>query len=431
MQKEGVFILENDISLIESFNGIDVYLIKTDKFKTNTINIFFHDVLNKDRATKNALIPAVLRRGCKRLPTAQDIALYLEELYGAIFDCGVAKKGERHIMHFYMEFLADKYTYTSTSLFEKTFEVLFEIITQPNLQDGLFKVDYLEQEKENLKKLIESRINDKVQYAVDRCFEEMCRDEPFSIYEYGLISDLNKINNKELYEHYKVCIETLPMQVFITGDISDNNLKSAMDKLKSIKRGNIKKVEIKEIKKAVGKVRNITEKMDVNQGKISLAFRTNIFPDDKEYYPLVLYSSILGGGIHSKLFQNVREKESLAYYIFSRLEKFKGLLLVSSGIEIENKDKTLEVILKQIEEIKKGNISDYEYEATIKTMETGIKSLQDSQIQLVDFYLSQTVAQTKDSFDTLVEKLRKISKEDIVNVANNIQLDTIYFLTGR
>ncbi|HHW32313.1 MAG TPA: insulinase family protein [Clostridiaceae bacterium] len=423
--------LENNISLIESFCGIDVYLIKTNKFKTNTVNIFFHDVLDEERATKNALIPAVLRRGCQKLPTYQDIALYLEELYGTVFDCGVAKKGERQLMHFYMEFLADIYADSDDSLFQKAFEVIFEIITQPVLENGMFKEDYLKQEKENLRKLIESRINDKVQYAVDRCYEEMCKGEPFSVYEYGSVAQLEEIGNKDLYDYYKTCIETLPMQVFLTGNISDDNIRFALKKLKSIKRRNLKELSLLNIKSEIQKVREVTEKMDVNQGKLSLGFRTNIFPGDKEYYPLALYTSILGGGIHSKLFQNVREKQSLAYYIFSRQEIFKGLLLVSCGIEIENKEKAVKIIIEQVEEIKRGNISDYEYESALKTMETGVRSLQDSQIQMVDFFVSQIAANTKDNFETLIEKLRKVTKQDIIKVAEKVQLDTIYFLTSK
>ena len=126
---------------------------------------------------------------------------------------------------------------------------------------------------------------------------------------------------------------------------------------------------------------------------------------------MMVYNGILGGGIHSKLFQNVREKASLAYYAFSRLEKFKGLMVISSGIEMKNKDKALEIILQQLEEIKKGNISDYEFESTMKTIETGIKSLKDSQMQIVDFYLSQAVAGTKDSFDDIIDKGEKGDKK--------------------
>jgi predicted Zn-dependent peptidase len=376
-------------------------------------------------------VPAVLRRGCESFPTFQEIALYLEELYGASFDCGIVKKGERQILHFYMEHAADRYTGQDENLFEKAFDLLIEIITRPVLAQGAFKSEYVQQEKENLRKLIESRVNDKMQYAVDKCLEEMCREEPFGVYEYGAVEDLDRIQPGDLYEHYVRLLETLPVSVFITGSVEKRNIDRVIDRLYQLKRGNVKKVDISSVEKEVREVRNVTDSMNVNQGKLSLGFRTNTSSNDRDYFSLVVYNGILGGGVHSKLFQNVREKAGLAYYAASRLEKFKGLMVVYSGIEIVNKDKALEIILKQVEEIKAGNISDYEFESTRKTIESGIKSLKDSQLYMVDFYLSQIVVNMNDTLDTVIEKVKNVTRQDVVNIAAKIKLDTVYFLTGK
>ncbi len=423
-------LLNEQVEKVISFNGINVYKINQNRFKTNTINIFFHDSLTKENASLNALMPAVLRRGCERFPTLRDIALYLEELYGAVFDCGVAKKGERQIIQFYAEYISDKYTLEDEGLLDKVFSLLLEIITQPVLVNGVFKEDYVTSEKENLKRLIESRVNDKVQYAVERCFEEMCSEEPFGIYDYGSIEDIEKIDSKALYQHYTKALQTMPVDIYFTGDIDNSKIIELSEKLKKLERINIKEIGIGEIDKDIKEVKIITEKMNVNQGKLTMGFRTYIAPGSKEYYSLMVYSTVLGGGMHSKLFQNVREKASLAYYAFSRLEKFKGLMVISSGIESENKDKAIDIINKQLEDIKKGKISDYEYDSTLKSIETGIKSLKDSQLQMVDFYMSQDLTGQGDNFDTLVEKVKKVTKEDIVKAAKNIKLDTIYFLTS-
>lgn len=420
--------IEEKMKKVAAFNGIEVFHIQTEQFKTNTINVFFQDNLSKENATKNALLPAVMRRGCERYPTFQEIALYLENLYGAIFDCGVNKKGERQIIQFYMEFVSHQYTLDEVNMFEKAFELLYEIITKPLVDKQAFKKEYVEQEKENLKKLIESRVNDKVQYATEKCFEEMCKGEPFEIYENGSISDLSAIDEKNLYQYYESAIKTLPMSIFITGQLDKKLIDKMIQVFSQIKRENMKPVGNGLIFKEVTEVKQFTEKMSVNQAKLSLGFRTNIAPDDSCYYSLLVYNGILGGGMHSKLFQNVREKESLAYYTFSRLEKFKGLMIISGGIESQNKDKAQRIILEQMEEMKKGNITDYEYDATLKTIETGIKSLRDGQMQIVDFYLSQTIAGTEDSFESIIEKTKKVSREDVIKIAQKIKLDTIYFL---
>ena len=338
--------VDEQIYKLASGNGINLYRIKTDKFKTNTIQVFFHDELCRERATKNALLPAVMRRGCGMLPTFKDIALYLEELYGASFDCGVVKKGERQIIHFYIDHISDKYTDGEKELFEKCFNLLFEIITNPVIEEGeqalcsptktaslnnsaldkaqcAFKKEYVEQEKVNLKNLIESRINDKVQYAVERCFEEMCSGEPFSIYEYGNVEDLDGINERNLFEHYISVIETSPIDIFVTGEIEDDRVLKAFERFNELNRKSVKKINSSFSKVEVDKVKDVEEKLEVNQGKLCLGFRTNIPPDDNRYYALVVYNSLLGGGgfMNSKLFKNVRERESLAYYIFSRVEK--------------------------------------------------------------------------------------------------------------
>ncbi|MDP4094906.1 MAG: pitrilysin family protein [Bacillota bacterium] len=414
---------------LKSFNGITVYKISQDRFKTNTINIFFHDTLTRETAALNALMPAVLRRGCEKFPTFKDIAVYLEKLYGTSFDCGVAKKGEIQLIQFYIEYVADQYTQEGKGMFEKAFELLFEIITKPVTESGIFKEEYVVQEKENLKRLIESRVNDKVQYAVDRCYEEMCGDEPFGVYEYGTAQDVDKITNKQLYEQYNKILGSLPIDIFVTGDTEDARILKMAEKFSSLNRVNIKNIKAGNISKQIEEVKNITEKMSINQGKLSMGFRTNTAPAEPDYYALMAYSILLGGGMHSKLFQNVREKASLAYYAFSRLEKFKGLMVVSSGIETENRDKAKEIIMEQLGEIEKGNITDNEFDATVKTIETGIKSLKDSQLQMVDFYLSQNMAGTNDTFDTLVQKVNKLTKQDIAEVSKKIKLDTVYFLT--
>ena len=220
------------------------------------------------------------------------------------------------------------------------------------------------------------------------------------------------------------------MYVFVFGDIAKDDLRYIIDAFSKLDRESIKRVKKTDTKADVSKVRNVTEKMDVGQGKLSLGFRTNVPPSSKDYYKLMLYNSILGGGLHSKLFQNVREKEGLAYYVFSRLERFKGLMVISSGIEVKNKDKALKIIEKQLDDIKNGDISDYEYEASIKSIETGIESLKDSPLRIVDFFLSQHISGADESLNDMVENIKGIKKADIAEIAEKIKLDLVYFLEG-
>ena len=420
-----------NVTKIASLNGIEVFWLKTEKFKTNSINIFFIDDLKKETASKNALLPAVLRRGCRNHPTFQEIALYLEKLYGASFDCGVTKKGENQIIQFYIDHINDKFTGEQENLFEKSLELLLQIITDPVTKSDSFIPEFVEQEKGNLKNIIENRINDKSQYAVEKCFENMCKDEPFGIYEYGSVEDVMAITPDGLYQYYLSFLKTLPVKVFIAGDLKEENVKKVVERLSSIKIGAVKNTAVSSNTVDSREVQHVSESMNVNQGKLSIGFRTNTSPRDPEYYSLFLYNTILGGGIHSKLFQNVREKASLAYYANSRLEKFKGLMIISSGIAIENKDKAIDIIMEQMKEIAGGNISDYEYDSSLYTIETGVKSMADSQLQMVDFYLGQIIAGSNDTLESLIEKVKKVTKEDVSKISQKIKLDTVYFLTKQ
>jgi predicted Zn-dependent peptidase len=427
----GIAQIEEKSRLLFEINGISVYNIESTRFKTNTINIFFADNLNADSVALNALFPSVLRRGSQNYPDMQKINLFLEGLFGAAFDCGVVKKGERQILHFFFEYVADKYVSTQKRNFEQGLDFLLDIIYNPVLENDSFINEYVDQEKNNLKMFIESRANDKMQYAIDRCYEVMCQDEPFGLYEYGSIEQIDDIRGEQLYQHYRKAVSSLPTVIFITGELIESDLKYLKEKLNSISRLGTKRLYSGLLKKYPGRLKTVEEPMEVTQGKLSIGFRTQVSSNDHDYYALLVYNGILGGGTHSKLFQNVREKAGLAYYAFAGLEKFKGLMIIASGIDIKNKDIAYDIIIKQLEAIKKGDITDYEFEATIKSLETGVNSLKDSQLQVVDFYLSQLISKTNDTLDSLFEKLKRVTKKDVIKVSKKIQLDTVYFLTAK
>lgn len=418
------------VSKIGEIEGISFFHVQSNKFKTVRIDIFLVDPLNKAKAVQNALIPYVLKRGCRRYPTQQDLALRLEELYGAGIDVAVYKKGEYQLIHLNAGFVSDRYTVNETMLFEEVGGLLLEILIDPVIEDEMFSKDYFEQERENLIQRIRSRVNNKMYYALQRCMEEMCVDEPFAVHEDGDEEGAKTLTNGALMARYKELISQSPIYVYISGDVNSVEIEKYMDKFKKIERGDILSLPRIQVKKEITEVRRVEEPMDVSQGKLCIGFRAQIEANDPEYYPLVIYNGILGGGVQSKLFQNVREKESLAYSTFSRLEKFKGLLVACSGIEISEREKAEKVIMEQFKAIEDGGISDYEMEATKKSFETGLKSMQDSQGGMVDFYLSQHLSAEDDSADSFIEKLMAVTKDDVVRVSKKISQDTVYFLTS-
>lgn len=407
-----------------------VNLIKTDKFKTVLISVYIIRPLTKDEVTKNALIPLVLKRGSKKYDSSLKIQKRLEELYGANLSINVDKKGEKHLIRFTIEFPSSLYV-KEENLNNDVFNLLMGIISNPYLEGNGFCKKYVEGEKENLKKRIIGRINDKKSYAIDRCIEEMCKGEKFSIYKYGYVDDLEEIDEISLYNHYNDIIKNSPIEISVVGDIDLDKTKDMIGNIFKFHRGDIVNLSREEILKEVSSKNMVNEEMDVNQGKLTLGLRTNLPYEDELYEALILGNNILGGGANSKLFKTVREKESLAYYIYSKSYKFKSLMLIASGIEFENYNKALEIIKKEIEEMKTGNFSDNDMEASKVSVITSIRSMIDSNYSLSEFYLSQSLTNDERNIEQLIEKIRSVKKDEIVKSFKKISLDTIYFLRNK
>lgn len=409
-------------------NGITFYRINSDKFKTTRVDLFFVDNLQKERVSGNALLPAMMKRGCKSYPSVKELELELDKLYGADLDGGVIKKGEMQFIGFHMSHINDRYTFGNEKLFDACSKLLLCMLENPLTEGDGFKKSLFNQERDNLVNYIRSRVNDKMRFSFSRCIEEMCAGEPYAIPEDGTEEDALLLTPQSTYNLYHEMMQTYPAYVYISGQVDDSSVQRFIDSFPVQGRGNVKKVEPTCVQKTVKEVKHVDESMEISQGKLCMGFRTHIEPTSPDYYPLVVLNGILGGDPHSKLFQNVREKESLAYYAQSVIEKYKGLLVIMSGIEAANRSKAEDIILKQVEDIKNGRISQDEIEATLSSLETGMKSMQDSQGAIVDFFMSQHLTESGEDFDSMIEKFKAVTIDDVVRIAQNVKLDTVYFL---
>ncbi len=407
-------------------NGIYLNLVKTDKFKSNLLSFYFLRPLSKEEVTKNALLPLVLKRGTEEYTTNLQIQKKLEESYGANFSIAINKRGEKHVLRFTIETVNGDYVADKNYIYE-VINLLKSIIYNPVLEKGYFRKDYVEQEKENLKHRIEGRINDKRSYALDRCIEEMCRNEKFSIHPLGNIEDLETINEDILYNHYQTVLNTSPIEIFYVGNY-DEKLVEYIIGLVKIERDNILNIPREQIISGVQTKNMVNEDLDVTQGKLVLGYRTGIPNEDKLYNGLILASDILGGGPNSKLFRNVREKESLAYYITSTVFKYKSIMLVDGGIEFGNFEKTLDIVKEQIEEIKKGNFTDEDIEISKKSIKSSTESIKDSIFLISEYFFSQILSEDNRALEEVLRDIDNVTREDITEAMSKVALDTIYFM---
>ena len=416
---------ENEIK-----EGIKLHTIKTEKFKTNLVAVFLTTKLNKENVTKNALISMILRRGSKNMNSQEEISKKMEEMYGASFDCGLDKTGDNQVLKFYIESINDNFLpKNGEKLLNESIKKLLEIIFNPYLENKGFKKEYVEQEKNNIKQRIEGKIDNKARYAMDRCIEEMYKNKPFGLYKFGYIEDLSEIDEKNLYKHYEQLINSCKIDIFISGNIDDEiiNIVKKDENIKKLQERKadyiIPKLEQKERKQEA----IVTESMDVTQGKLLLGLDVNI-DEDKLKYDTLIYNSILGGSANSKMFQNVREKAHLAYVASSSYLRHKSNIFVNCGIEIGNYDKALELIRKQIDDMKKGDFSEKDIEDAKVGIIANVKTIPDEQDTEVSYYFSQELSQNKTSVDEYIDKINNVNREDIINIAKKVTINTVYFL---
>ncbi len=410
--------------------GIKLHTIKTEKFKTNLIAIILTTKLNRENVTKNALIPAVLRRGTKSLKTQEEINKKLEEMYGASLDCGLDKTGDNQVLKFYIETVNDEFLpQEAENMLKTSLEKIFEFVFNPYLENGYFKKEYVEQEKENIKQIIDGKIDNKARYSLDRCIEEMYKNQPYGLYKYGYVEDMKDINEKNLYEYYQQLINECKIDIFVSGIIdgeTENIIKNNENIIK-LKDREPQYNEPEIIAKKSEKENDVQESMDVTQGKLIIGMDLDI-DDDNLRFDVMIYNSIFGGSANSKLFQNVREKASLAYTASSRYFRFKNNIFINCGIEIKNYEKALEIIKKQIEDMKNGDFTDEEVENAKKGIIASIKTIDDEQDTEITYFFSQELSKNKCNIEQYMDRIAEVTKEKVVAVANRVSINTVYFL---
>jgi len=412
--------------------GIDSHIIETNKFKTNLLTVFITTPLLKETITKQALIASVLRRGTNTMKTSEQISINLEEMYGASFDCGIEKIGENHILKFYLETINDEFLPKESDILQKGLNTIFEIVFNPLIENGTFKEEYVKQEKENLKQIIEGKKDNKAKYALDRCIEEMYKNKPYGLYKYGYTQDLEKITPKNLYDYYKEMIKNSKIDIFISGKIDKEKIEETIQQNENIKK--LQQRTINKTKPQLIQTKNeplsVQEQMDITQGKLVLGLNIeNEDPNSK--YTALLYNMVLGGGANSKLFQNVREKASLAYTASSNYIRQMNNILIRCGIETKNYEKALTIIKEQLEDIKNGNLTEEELQNAKQTIISTIKFIPDEQDTEVTYYFGGVISGKHVSIEEYQNKINEITKKQIIDLANQTKINTIYFLTNK
>lgn len=414
--------------------GVNLYTRQTAQFKTVSVAIKFTAPLTDENAAARTVLANVLEDSSAQYPTRTKLRQALEELYGAVYYTDTSKRGNEHIFTIYAESVNEEYLGNpDVPVFEQLLTLVTESLFNPNLIDGTFDGAIVEREKQTVIDRIGSVYNDKTRFANKRMLELIRAGEPASLSASGTEKTVSAVTKESLKTTYDQMMEEDTIDIYILGDVDTDQLKNRAQAVFPFSSGLRKSGPVirPETNEVVSTAKHIREKQDMKQGKLNMAFSTPVGFKHPDYPKMQMMNGVLGGFAHSKLFINVREKESLAYYCSSSYASHYGLLYVMSGIDAEQEEKTAALIDQQIEALRNGDISDLEIRQTLALLSNSIRSSFDSAKGQIEIYDQYKLMDENFSAEKLIEDWKRVTKEDIQQMATLLTKEITYLLSGR
>lgn len=416
---------------IQLNEGVHLHVLPTKKYKTIRMMLKFRAPLNKKTITKRAMLANLLETNSKKYPTQTALRSVLSNMYGASFGTGVSKKGNTHILSFSLNLVNEKYLSKGDNILQEGIDFLKEVIFQPNAENGQFHEKTFNREKDNLVDYYSSLFDDKQTYASlalqELFFEDVNQQTP----SVGTKEDLKEISPTSLYDYYQDILSQDKIDIYVLGDVNAKEIQSAFEQFDFSPREVITTSSFYN-EPAASEVENKTEQQEIIQAKFNLGYTTNIFYHDPTYYAAQVFNGLFGGFPHSKLFMNVREKESLAYYASSSMDTFRGMMTVQTGIDVQKVDQVKEIIALQLKEMQAGNFTDESISQTKEMLKNQLFQSEDNAGAVIErIYALQLAKGNVLSIDEWVARIEKVTKEDIIEVANQVKLKATFFLTAE
>ena len=410
-----------------------MHVLPTDRFKTFAVSAYIGRPLQPDTVTATALVPFILQRGTERYPKTKAFQEQLDSLYGAGFGFDIYKRGNNHIVQYRMDTVDDKYVGDEAEgLLSETLTFLLDALTKPALEDGTFVDQYVTAEKQTVSKKLMAIINDKIRYAAERCTQEMFKQDPFRVNALGDYREHEQLDAQSLYNVYREWLATAQIDLYVVGRTNLEQVTQIVDAQFQHERKQAAHYEIRPFRRSSSTAINtIVERLDVSQGKLNMGLSAPFTYDDERYPAAMMYNGIFGGYPHSRLFINVREKASLAYYASSALDGFKGSMMIQSGIEVTNYDKAVGIIREQLDAMRDGEIGETELAQTKAMITNKLRQIVDSPYEMIAFDFSSVISGAKRPLAQFIEQIESVEASDVRQVAREIELDTIYFLTDQ
>lgn len=416
------------IEKMELLPGVNLQIFPDDRFKQNCLSIQFVRPTTQQEAALNALLPAVLLRGCNGAPDIRAITARLDDLYGASIGALVRRVGDYQATGLSCSFIADSFTLEGDTILAPMVDFLHSLLLDPVLEDGVFRADYVEGEKKNLIATIQAQKNDKRAYCVSQMLKKMCSSDSYGIPRLGEAEAVAAITPQALYAHYQMLLKQSCVQICYVGQNSSALPTLLQNLFREIPRSYVNLPPQTHFRSAGGGEH--TETLDIAQGKLCMGFSSEIDLRQGDIAAMQVCNVVFGGGMTSKLFMNVREKMSLCYDIGSSFHGSKGILTVSAGIDCDKEDVVRQQVHTQLEAICNGSVTDEELTAAKQALLSGLRGTHDAPTSIEGYYSSGALSGLNWTPAEYMAAVEKVDKAAVAAAARTLRLDTVYFLKG-
>lgn len=410
--------------------GYTLHLIPTKKFKTMNVSLRLQSPLTKETTTLRTLLTFVLIAATKKYPSTKLLSSYLDENYGARLSTNVSTKGQSQIINIHTSFVNDRFLPHQESLMKKQITLLNDLFYEPFLVDGYFDETIVAQKKKELKERLQINKDDKFSYSLDKLFEYMGHDQFLGIPSTGYEEEISQITSKQLYEYLQRCIQKDEKHVYVIGDI-DESVVHTFEKCLQFPIHQHDYISAYSFQTHKDEILEVIEKQDITQSKLNMGYQINCDFIHENHYAMTVFNALFGGFSQSRLFKKVREEHSLCYYVSSSYDAFNGIMIVNAGIDAKDYEKTRQLINEQLHDIQNGHVNDEEIIIAKKMLENTLKKTNDEAGSMIALSYNRDITHKKETNSEYIQKLLNVTKEDIIRVSKNVQLDTIFFLTGK
>lgn len=410
--------------------GVKLGYHRTNKFKTTTMSLNIVAPLDS-KTSEKALLIHLLARTTKAHPALFEMNRALARLYGAIISPSVSKSGEALVLSLNLVCLDDRFTLDSSPICEDCIKLLLSCLFEPDITPDGFKTENVEREKRLLLQKLESEKDNKRIYALNRMFEEMCKDEAYCLNKFGTKEGIEKADGKSLFEEWKSLLFSCPIQINYIGRKSEQEITDIVKPyFERLERKSIIDVTTEFLTESYG-VNTVTEKQSVKQGKLVIGYRAGMTYAMDNYAAIKVMTAIFGSGTFSKLFMNVREKMSLCYYCSASLINSKGIIAVQSGVETENAQKALDAIDHELSEVQNGNFTNETIEQAKLSLCDTLCSVEDAADEIDSWFKAYCASGEFFAPQDIAALIKNVSREEIIVAALAVTKDTVFILESN